>query len=119
MRQADRLSFVGPARTKLLASGDEGAAVHLYRVEFDIGARTNWHRHSGPQWLFIVEGRIRAQRWGEPPRDVDAGDAVVFTPGEKHWHGSAPGSQGTHIAVNVNVTTEWLEPVSEEEYGRA
>ena len=116
MRTADSASFVGPAQTKLLASADEGASVHVYRVEFDSGSRTNWHRHSGTQWLLIVEGRIRVQRWGEPPQDVDAGDAVVFTPGEKHWHGARPGGRGTHIAVNVNTTTEWLEAVSDEDY---
>ena len=116
-RPADTQSFVGAAQTKLLASSEEGTPVHVYRVEFPSGARTNWHRHSGPQWLLVVEGRIRAQVWGEAPQDVDAGDAIVFAPNEKHWHGAVPGSSGTHIAVNVNVKTEWLEPVSEDQYG--
>ena len=116
MRAVDVHSFVGPARTKLLGSADEGTAVHVYRVEFESGARTNWHTHSGPQWLFVVEGRIRAQKWGEPHQDVDAGDAVMFTPGEKHWHGAVPDGRGTHLAVNVNVETDWLEPVSDEQY---
>jgi quercetin dioxygenase-like cupin family protein len=47
---------------------------------------------------------------------VGAGDAVVIGPGEKHWHGAAPGRTGTHLAVNVNFTTEWLEPVSDAQY---
>ena len=114
---ADPKSFVGPARTKLLASSDDpGAVVHVYRVEFAEGGRTNWHTHSGPQWLLIAEGRVRVQKWGEAALDVEAGDAVVIAPGEKHWHGAAPGSRGTHLAVNVNVKTEWLEPVSEAQY---
>jgi quercetin dioxygenase-like cupin family protein len=116
MRAADVNSFVGPAGTKLLASAEEGASVHIYRVEFESGARTNWHTHSGPQWLFVIEGRIRAQQWGQPHQDVDAGDAVMFLPGEKHWHGAVPGGRGTHLAVNVNVTTEWLEQVSDDQY---
>jgi quercetin dioxygenase-like cupin family protein len=115
-RPVDAKSFVGPAFTKLLASGEEGAAVHLYRVDFDAGGRTNWHRHSGPQWLFILEGRIRVQRDGEQAQDVAAGDAVAFAPGEKHWHGAVPGARGAHLAININVKTEWLEPVSEEQY---
>lgn len=93
--------------------------MHVYRVEFESGARTNWHRHSGPQWLFVIEGRVRVQRWGEPPSDVAAGDAVVVGPGEKHWHGAVPGARGTHLAVNIDVKTEWLEPVSDEEYAGA
>jgi quercetin dioxygenase-like cupin family protein len=116
MQNADVHSFVGSARTKLLASADEAAAVHVYRVEFESGARTNWHTHSGAQWLLVVEGRIRAQTWGEPLQDVEAGDAVVFSPGEKHWHGAMPGARGTHLAVNVNAKTDWLEPVSDQDY---
>lgn len=116
LRSADVKSFVGPAQTALLASSEEATPVHVYRVEFGRGGRTNWHTHSGPQWLLIVEGRVRVQVWGEPFHDVESGDAVVFTPGEKHWHGAAPGGTGTHLAVNVNVKTEWLEAVTEEQY---
>jgi len=113
---ADINSFTGPARTKRLASDEVGVPAHVYRVEFDEGGRTNWHTHTGPQWLFIVEGRVRVQKWGEPAREVSAGDAVVIHPGEKHWHGAVPGARGAHIAVNVNATTDWLEPVSEGDY---
>ncbi len=117
-RAADTASFVGNAQTRLLASSDEATPVHVYHVRFEPGARTNWHAHSGPQWLFVTEGRIRAQRWDEPAHDLEVGDAVVFAPGEKHWHGSVAGGRGVHLAVNVNVKTEWLEPVSDADYGR-
>jgi len=83
-------------------------------VEFDAGGRTHWHRHTGAQWLLIIDGRIRVQKWGEAAQDVGAGDTVVIEPGEKHWHGAAPGSSGIHLAVNLNSTTEWLEAVSDE-----
>ena len=115
-RPADPNSFVGAARTKLLASDEEHTTVHVYHVQFGDGARTNWHTHSGPQWLLITEGRIRVQREGEPAIDVEAGDAVLIPPGQKHWHGSVAGSRGVHMAMNVKVKTEWLEPVSDEDY---
>jgi quercetin dioxygenase-like cupin family protein len=89
----------------------------VYRVEFDAEARTHWHRHTGPQWLFIIAGQVRVQKWGEAAVDVGVNDAVVIEPGEKHWHGATPGSAGTHLAVNMNATTEWLERVSDEQYG--
>ena len=117
-RAADATSFVGEARTRLLASSDEATPVHVYHVQFADGARTNWHRHSGPQWLLVTEGRIRVQVWGETAHDVDAGDAVVIAPDEKHWHGAVPGGRGVHLAFNVDAKTEWLEPVSDEDYGR-
>lgn len=119
MRPADPATFVGPARMQPLASSEVGTPVHLYHVEFPDGARTNWHRHSGAQWLFIVEGRVRVQTEGQAPRDLEAGDAVVIAPDERHWHGASPGSRGVHLAVNVDAQTTWLEPVSELEYGAA
>jgi quercetin dioxygenase-like cupin family protein len=116
-RPVDAHSFVGPAQTRLLASDEDGAPVHVYHVMFDHHARTNWHTHSGPQWLFVTEGRIRVQRLGEPAQDLETGDAVVFAPGEKHWHGAVPGGRGVHLAVNIDARTDWLEPVTNEEYG--
>jgi len=109
-------TFTGGAvwRDALLSDPDSG--VTLGQVVFSPGARTHWHTHSGPQWLLITEGTIRVQSWGDPAHDVAAGDAVVFAPGEKHWHGAVAGTRGEHLAVNVNVKTQWLEPVSEEDY---
>ena len=113
---ADAATFVGRAQRKQLASDAAGVPVVVYRVEFDPGARTNWHTHSGAQWLLVVEGRVRVQKSGEAALDVDAGGAVVIAPGEKHWHGAAPGVRAVHHAMNLNATTDWLEPVTDEEY---
>jgi len=113
---ADSRTFVGRAQVRRLASSDEGVRVVVYHVRFEDGGRTNWHAHSGPQWLMVVEGCIRVQRWGEPAEEAVAGDTIVIPPGGKHWHGAAPGGIGVHIAVNVDAATEWLEAVSDEQY---
>ncbi len=113
---ADPQTFTGPAHMQRLAGDEDVVPVHLYRVEFEHGGRTNWHVHTGPQWLFVIDGRIRVQRWGQPAEDLDTGDAVLISGGEKHWHGAAPGSTGSHLAMNVKVKTEWLEPVNDFQY---
>ena len=112
----DPMTFIGRATVQRLAHDETSVPVGVYRVTFSDGARTNWHRHSGPQWLFVVEGRVRVQAEGGDAQDLEAGDAVVVAPGERHWHGAVPGGAGTHIAVNVNAATTWLEAVSDEEY---
>ena len=116
LRPADPATFTGGAQNKLLASSELDTPVHLYRVEFGPSGRTNWHTHSGPQWLFILDGRVRVQTWNGEAQEVGPGDAVLFPPGEKHWHGAAPGATGSHLAVNVDVKTTWLEPVSDAQY---
>ena len=39
----------------------------------------------------------------------------------KHWHGAKKDSWFAHVAVEVpgeNTSNEWLEPVTDEVYGR-
>ena len=113
----DAKNFVGSARVKKLPMVDEGGqSVIVYLVDFQPGARTNWHRHSAPQLLLVKEGRGLLQKWGEPVRAIAAGDAIAIEPNEKHWHGAAPGAGMAHFAVNLTLTTEWLEPVSDDQY---
>jgi quercetin dioxygenase-like cupin family protein len=117
---ADPRNFVGKARVKRLPLIDEHAtgrgSVVVYLVEYEPGGRTNWHRHSAPQLLLVTEGRGRVQKWGEAPQEIGAGDAICIEPHEKHWHGALPETTMAHFAVNLNLTTEWLEPVSDDQY---
>ena len=114
---ADPKNFVGSARVKKLPMVEErGQSVVVYLVEFEAGGRTNWHRHSAPQLLLVKEGRGFVQKWGEPIRTMAAGDAICIEPNEKHWHGAGPETRMAHFAVNLTLTTEWLEPVSDDQY---
>ena len=112
----DPETFTGTVARATLASDKAGTPVNVYRVAFEAGGRTHWHTHDGPQWLLVVEGRIRIQTLGEAPQEAEAGDAIVIPPGEKHWHGATPSARGVHLALNVNARTRWMEAVSDEEY---
>ena len=61
------------------------------------------------------------REWGKPARELHPGDVVQIPPEVKHWHGAAPDSYFVHLAVEVPAegsSNEWLEPVSDEEYGK-
>jgi quercetin dioxygenase-like cupin family protein len=92
----------------------------LFRVLFEPGARTNWHTHPEGQFLYVVTGAGRAQKEGEPLFEIEAGDIVYFAPDERHWHGAGPDTFMVHIAITPAISTEggtdWLEPVTDEEY---
>jgi quercetin dioxygenase-like cupin family protein len=113
---ADPRNFIGKARVKRLPLVEGDKPVTVYLVEFEPGGRTNWHTHSAPQLLLVTEGRGLVQKWGEQRREIGAGDAVCIEPNEKHWHGAASGTKMAHFAVNLNLTTKWLEPVSDDQY---
>src|SRR5262252_9418468 len=112
----DPNTFTGTVTRTTLASDTAGTPVNVYRVEFEPGARTHWHTHDGPQWLFVVEGRIRVHKDDELTIEVGVGDAIVIQPGERHWHGATATERGVHLAVNVNARTNWMEPVTDAQY---
>jgi quercetin dioxygenase-like cupin family protein len=59
------------------------------------------------------------QRWGGLVEEIRPGDVIWFPPGEKHWHGAAPTTAMTHIAVLEHLngkTADWMEQVSDEQY---
>ncbi len=89
-------------------------------VRFDPGARTAWHTHPLGQTLYVIAGFGRVQSWGGPVKEIRAGDVVWIPPGEKHWHGAAPATGMTHVAMQEaldKVAVDWLEHVSDEQYG--
>ena len=119
---SDPNSFVGRARLTRLQGLSDSPAVHGFRVEFEAAARTNWHTHSGPQLLIVVSGTCRLQKDGEPVTELATGDVACIAPGERHWHGASADGPMTHVAININSKTTWLEPVTDLEYsgtGRA
>lgn len=111
--------FTGAVRVDPLFQAQEPAHVSGASVMFEPGARTAWHSHPLGQTLIVLTGRGRAQRWGGPIEEILPGDVVQFAPGEKHWHGAAPATAMTHIAIQEHVdgkTADWMEKVSEQQY---
>lgn len=112
--------FTGNVRVDPLFTAPDPARVRGSSVTFEPGARTAWHTHPLGQTLIVTAGVGRAQREGGPIEEIRPGDVVWFPPGEKHWHGAAPTTAMTHIAIQEacdGQVVEWLEQVSDEQYG--
>lgn len=99
--------------------------VGIFNVTFEPCCRNNWHIHNaekgGGQILICVAGRGYYQEWGKEAVEMKPGDCVNIPVGVKHWHGAAPDSWFSHLAVEVpgeNGSNEWLEAVSDEQYGK-
>lgn len=112
--------FTGTVRIDPLFSATEPARVACACVTFEPGARTAWHTHPFGQTLIVISGSGLAQREGGAIEDIHPGDVIWFPPGEKHWHGAAPTTAMTHIAIQEKLdgkTANWLEHVSDKQYG--
>src|SRR5215831_9143466 len=110
--------FTGTVRIDSPFQREAPARVAGASVTFEPGARTAWHTHPLGQTLIVTAGSGRAQRWGGPIEDIRPGDVVWFAPGEKHWHGAAPTTALTHIAIQERLdgkNVEWMEKVTDEQ----
>ena len=111
--------FTGTVRIDPLFEAPDPARVAGAQVTFEPGARTAWHTHPLGQTLIVLFGRGLAQREGGPIEEIRPGDVVRFAPGEKHWHGAAPGNAMQHIAIQEALdgkAVEWLEHVTDAQY---
>jgi quercetin dioxygenase-like cupin family protein len=111
--------FTGVVRIDPLFQATAPARAAANAVTFEPGARTAWHTHPLGQILIVTAGCGRAQRQGGPIEEIRPGDVVSFAPGEKHWHGAAPTTAMTHIAIQEALdgkAVEWMEKVSDEQY---
>lgn len=94
----------------------------ISNVTFEPGCRNNWHSHTGGQLLVAVGGRGYYQAEGEPARELLPGDVVEIAPDAVHWHGAAPDSWFSHLAIETNPQTNrntWLGPVDDAHYSAA
>lgn len=99
--------------------------VPVFNVTFEPGCRNNWHIHKaesgGGQILICVGGRGYYQEWGKEAVEMTLGDVINIPVGVKHWHGAAPDSWFSHLAMEVpgeGTANEWCEPVSDEDYNK-
>ena len=112
--------FTGSVRVDPLASPPEPARVAMAHVTFEPGARTAWHTHPLGQTLIVTQGCGWVQRAGGPREEIRPGDVVWIPPGEKHWHGATALTGMSHVAVQERLhgsPVDWLEQVSDEDYG--
>ena len=99
--------------------------IPIYNVTFEPACRNNWHIHhaksGGGQMLICIGGRGWYQEFGKKPRELKPGDIVNIPAEIKHWHGAAKDSWFAHLAIEIqgeDSSTQWCEPVSDEEYGK-
>lgn len=99
--------------------------VFLANVTFEPECRNNWHIHhaksGGGQLLICTAGEGWYQEEGKPAVSLTPGTVITIPPEVKHWHGAKKDSWFSHIAVEVpgeETSTEWCEPVTDEEYNK-
>jgi 4-carboxymuconolactone decarboxylase len=114
--------FTGSVSIDPLLSENPPSHTSGGRVTFEPGARTVWHSHPLGQTLIVTAGTGWVQQFGGQVQEIRQGDVVWIPPNVKHWHGATASTSVTHIAIQESLngkTVEWMEKVSDEQYGNS
>jgi quercetin dioxygenase-like cupin family protein len=112
--------FTGQVRLDQAFANEDPSRLRGALVTFEPGARTAWHTHPLGQLLIVTAGCGRAQTESGLVQVLHPGDMVWFGPDERHWHGAAPTTAMTHLALQEakdGQTVVWAEHVTDAAYG--
>lgn len=114
--------FTGTVWVTPLLDKDSVNNFSIGNVEFETGARANWHTHPRGQVLIVTDGQGFYQEKGKPAQVIKKGDVINIPPNVEHWHGASANSSLVHIAITNfenNEYVTWLAPVTDLEFNEA
>jgi len=115
----DHPNFTGEAWLDRFVTAADSMDCTVSNVTFAPSVRNSWHSHPGGQILLCTSGKGYYQEKGKSIQVLHSGDVVRIAPDIVHWHGAAPDSEFTHIAIGTQVAkgpVKWFEPVTDKEY---
>ena len=114
-------NFTGQVLLDALTQPEGASLLSSNSVSFTPGARSVWHEHVNRQVLIVTAGWGVLQFRGQPAQRLAPGDVATIPADSEHWHGAAPDSSMTHLALieAEGDGTTWLEPVNDGDYRAA
>lgn len=119
--KASSQTFTGDVSHTSLLPATPDANFSMSLVSFQPGARSFWHTHPAGQRLVLTEGMGLTGTADGKIEEIKVGDVVECPAGVKHWHGAAPSTAMSHIAITPmkdGKNVEWMEEVTNEQYNK-
>ncbi len=115
--KAPNTHYIGEAWLNRLLSADEDLNYNITKAMFKANSTLDWHKHSSPQVLIIVEGEGYYQERGKDPVRMKKGDVIKCEKETEHWHSSSKENDVTYLAIYGGTQpTTWTEVLSQEYY---
>ena len=115
--KAPNTHYIGEAWLNALLRADETLSYNITKATFKANSTLDWHKHTSPQVLIIVEGEGYYQEKGKQPIRLKVGDVLKCAPNTEHWHASSREKDVTYLAI-YSGETEWTEVLSQESYDK-
>lgn len=98
----------------VLQQGDlsiPGREAVMVRADIPAGGSTGRHTHPGEEISYVMEGTLRLEVDGQPPRMLKAGDVLMIPAGKIHNASSGPGGASVIATYVVEKGKPLASPV--------
>lgn len=114
--KAPNTHHLGEAWLNFLLQEEDGLDYNITQATFSANSTLDWHKHSTPQILIVLEGKGYYQERGKDPIIIKKGDVIQCQKDTEHWHTSSKDSKVSYLAIYGNSPTIWTEKVTREYY---
>lgn len=115
--KAPNTHYIGEAWLSSVLQADGELTYNITKAKFRANSTLDWHTHSTPQVLIILEGEGYYQERGKEPVIIRKGDVIKCAKETEHWHTSTKDSSVTYLAIYGGTTpTTWTEKLTQEYY---
>lgn len=106
----------GDAWLNFLLQADDDFKYNITQATFSPNSTLDWHKHSTPQVIIIVEGEGYYQERGKEAVILKKGDVIRCEKDIEHWHTSTAENKVSYIAIYGSEPTIWTEKLTQEYY---
>jgi len=115
--KAPNTHYIGEAFLSGVFQGDSEINYNITKATFRKNSTLDWHKHSTPQVLIVIEGEGYYQEKGKDAIVIKKGDIVRCAKDVEHWHTASKENQITYLALyDGSKPTVWTDKVTQEYY---
>ncbi|MEA3427585.1 MAG: cupin domain-containing protein [Bacteroidota bacterium] len=115
--KAPNTHYIGEAWLNTLLQADGEINYNITKATFRANSTLDWHKHSSPQVLIILEGEAYYQERGKDAVVLKKGDVIKCNKEIEHWHTSTKENSVTYLAIYGGAQpTTWTEKLTQEYY---
>ena len=115
--KAPNTHYIGEAWLNSVLQADETLNFNITKATFRANSTLDWHKHSTPQVLIVVQGQGYYQERGKKPMLMKEGDVIKCSANIEHWHASSKQTDVTYLAIYTGETV-WTEVLSQVAYDK-
>ena len=113
--KAPNTHYIGEAWLNSLLRADDNLHYNVTKATFKANSTLDWHKHTSPQVLIVVEGEGYYQERDKDAVVIQVGDVIKCNQDTEHWHSSSKTKNVTYLALYSGETI-WTEVLSQEAY---